>query len=634
MLFQVIKLNLSFNDFHYIPSNLSIFTRLKWLNLANNKIFALHRTSLENLKELNYLDLSHNNIQSWADIDSEALIPLINLNKLILSHNALRGFPDIIGATLKSDSLRELYLINCSVTDITSDIIEGFRNLTLLDLSQNNVVALNAQIKSSTLKSLTISNSSLEVIHASFLDLPKLIYLDISKNAKLEIFVGESNLEQLDASECDLDVIPKGNFPRLKSVILRGNHLRHLPPNAFESMNNIEQIDLSHNAITNIDVKAFLNTKKLQYVDLSYNTISALNSDTFNSNFKLQKLRLSRNYLRELINLNSESLTHLDLSMCEISRINRHSLSDLPLLKVLDLSQNSFSYIPDDFEAENLNILDMNSCRVVDLNNQTFSRMPKLQKLNLRSNRLTSGMHRSFFHNMTTVYLGDNSWRCECSDEEFRDLHDWLISDEVNSDYHDLICQSPENVEGYPWRHACAEQWNLISGREDRAWMYSLLLILALVILFCLILSVKRAIRLREARDEEQRRQNLTEARQRLQRMRRQETEVVHEVSQNAPDPRELQRPPTYAEAIRMPRLDTSQTSLSGSRGSLSGSKHSLHGSNPDLKTGVKKKRRRRKRLKAASAEDVRSMEKRRNVTEQSASDSEQTLRIYMESDV
>ncbi|GJQ65779.1 hypothetical protein Trydic_g11952 [Trypoxylus dichotomus] len=629
--YEVVSLDLSHNFFTEIPSALSEFKSLEWLDLSHNQIVALNRDALNGFDGLRSLDLSNNLFQSWSDIHNQVFASAPSLTWLYLSQNSLKGFPDIANDYLSSPTLQNLFLVNCSITNINSNFLQGLPQIELLDLSYNSIDVLSDQIQSDTLITLNLTDCGLQRIQDALYSLKALQLLKVGQNRQLKYFHAKSlTLRYLDAPDCDMSTIPTGSYPALIDAVFRGNHLRELPTEAFESMEFVHNVDLSRNAISRVASDAFFGAKSLIYLDMSYNTISDLDPKTFSSNFKLKTLKLSHNYLKEVINLDVESLLELDLSMCEISRVDRTSLSQMALLEYLTLSGNFISSIPDYWDAAKLKKLDLSNCRISTLSNRTFAAMPDLRALNLRGNRLTSNIRREFFNDIQVLYLGDNSWRCDCSDVDFRELYDWLVSD-VDTDLYDLICQSPATVEGYRWASACYEAWNIYHTRADRAWMYSLILILSMVLLFCVILSIKRAIRLREERDRETRAQNIIEARERLQRMRLQEHEGRIEESTNAPDPRESQRPPPYAEAINMPRLDSSHPSLAGSQFSLSGSRYNLGGSNPELKSPGQKRRRKR-RKKASSSEDLRSS--RTNTEMSTTSDTELNRRIYMESDV
>lgn len=625
-------MDLSRNFFTEIPRNLSDLPQLAWLDLSYNQIAALDSNALNGFNSLESLDLSGNHFQAWSSIDNQVFATLPNLRWLYLSHNSLKGFPDTAGGFLSSPTLLNLFLVNCSITNINENFLQDLPAITSLDLSNNNLDVWSAQIQSDTLITLNLTNSGLHKIQDSLYSLRALQLLKVGQNSQLKIFHARSHtLKYLDAPNCDLSSVPTGSFPALVDAVFRGNHLRELPSKAFESMEYVHNVDLSRNAISKVAADAFLGAKSLNYLDMSYNTLSQLDPTTFSSNFKLRTLKLSHNYLKEVVSLDIESLIELDLSMCEISRVGKDSLTQLALLEYLNLSANFINFIPDLWDAPSLKKLDLSNCRISSLTNYTFINMPNLRALNLRGNRLTSNIRRDFFNDVRILYLGDNSWRCDCTDSNFRELYDWLVSDQVDTDMYDLICQSPAAAEGYRWASACYEAWNLYHTRADRAWMYSLILILSMVLLFCIILSIKRAIRLREDRDREARAQNIVEARERLQRMRLEEHEATIQESGNAPDPRESSRPPPYAEAINMPRLDSSHPSLAGSQYSLSGSRYNLGGSNPELKSPGQKRRRKR-RKKASSSDDLRSS--RTNTEVSTTSDTELNRRIYMESDV
>lgn len=601
----MVVLDLSRNSFERIP-DLSAFKKLEVLNLSHNKINNISRNTLRGFDNLQVLDLSHNRLSEWLDIHREALEKAERLETLDLSHNTLGPFPEIYNS-LKSESLRVLKVSNCSISNVHGSILSELPQLEELIMSNNDLLNIKAQIKSATLITLDLSQCKVRHIDPAALEqLPNLNQLVIAQNYELKVFKCSSeSLEVLDASKCSLESVPKGRLPQLTSLIMNNNNVRYLSQYAFINMTRLQFLGLKHNAIAKVDKDAFYGLSTIHHIDLSYNTISWLEPRTFNQNFKLFRLDLSRNYLTMVPRFDIESLRVLDLSNCEIRVVNSDCLDLMPSLQELYLSRNVVARLPDYFQSDSLRYLDLSMCRISRLNNLTFASMPFLRKLDLTGNRLTSNIRVSHFPPNSDVYLEDNPWRCDCNYEQ-RELYEWL--ERLNDNMaHRLRCQSPENVEGYTWMSACLDEWAPKPINHAMVWLYAIGAIFVVLFLLCLAMSVFRAFGEKERRLRELEERERNEAVERLRRMRRQQLETMEMENRNAPDPRELQRPPSYTEALLMSTPHGSTASLSGSRQSLS------------TKAKVRRKRRREKG-ESSSVERTDSIEQTENAetTEQS----------------
>uniref|UniRef100_A0A1Y1MES8 LRRNT domain-containing protein n=1 Tax=Photinus pyralis TaxID=7054 RepID=A0A1Y1MES8_PHOPY len=597
---RVSRLDLSFNEFTSIPLTISTYKELHHLNMSHNKLLYIEEKSFQTLNGLEVLDLSHNLFKYWLDINKAALINLPSLYNLNLSHNPLQGFSDIfLHQPLRSNSLQTLLLINCSITNISDDLLLGFPNLKTLMLSNNPLLALTARLKSDTLQHLDLSNCNLQRMHPDGISsLTSLEYLSLAENYGLKKYSSRSkSLKHLDLSHCNLETVPSVSLPNLTGLILKGNHLRHIPANTFLNCPGLKNVDLSSNTIKKIDVFAFKPLKHVHNVDLSLNTIRDIPSATFNSNKQLTKLDLSRNYLDTVVQLSSDSLKWLDLSVCEIQHIDSQSLVLLPKLQTLNLSRNLIASIPDKLSAKSLRVLDLSRCGIFSLNILTLSALPSLRSVNLSGNRLTSGLKPSFFHRVSELNLEDNSWICDCKSQEFLEFYRWLQYSVTSSN--SLRCRSPENVAGYTWENACNQIWRPgENGNVKGTWMYVWAIIALSTVLCCLAIGIRNVRRRRRtARDQEVREAERQEEQERLRQIHERNLHYSTEyVDRNAPDPRELQSPPSYVEAMSMPRpiLSVSCSNLRGSQHSLR-SIQSYHNEN-SRKTKVRRKRRRNNR--------------------------------------
>lgn len=138
-------------------------------------------------------------------------------------------------------------------------------------------------------------------------------------------------------------------------------------------------------------------------------------------------------------------------------------------------------------------------------------------------NRLTEEpLHLIFSQNpsLHRIRLEDNPWRCDCG--HLRETYKFLTRSlmEANTQY--LICQSPENVSRLTWEQACHDAWQeSINISRDKAWGMLLISLLALVIVFGSIVSLRHAMKLKRQEHLERQELERAEARERLRLLQR-----------------------------------------------------------------------------------------------------------------
>ncbi|KAJ8923770.1 hypothetical protein NQ315_010352 [Exocentrus adspersus] len=584
---NVISLDLSYNSFTSFPDGLKNYRSLKYLNMSRNKISTLGHSHFEGLENLERLDLTFNYFHDWKDIHPGAFRHLKKLIYLDMSDNPLRSIPQFSNHLVIA-SMEILKLNNCSMRSIPVQVFNNLPNLRELHLARNPLNIINDSFEMGNLKFIDLSGCDLQYIgdHV-FKSLPALETLVIRNNDYLKRFSCNSeNLLYLDLSHCTLESVPTGNMRAVATLNLQGNFLRELPDRSFLNFLNLITLNLSYNAISVIRDNAFRGLDNVKVIDLSLNKLTYLNENTFLPTISLKTLNLSHNYINSIDSITSTSLKTLDVSYCEIYTINRFSLANLPKLIELSLARNFLSSLPDEWAADRLVFLDVSGCRIKSINNRTFEQMFYLRHINLSGNRLAT-IDPSCFLQALYVKIDDNQWRCDCP--KLKSMYEWLIEYSERTDR--LICDSPE-------RHEVA------------------------------VITVRRIHQVKENRMRELEETRRAQEREALERMHRLQRERREEQNRNAPDPREGQRPPSYNEALLLPRLDASLPNLTGSVHSLT-SRQSA--SNPDV-SKKNRPRRKRRRRKSDSSESRRAS---RNVGDTDTSDADVQLQTQapLESD-
>eukprot|EP00058_Branchiostoma_floridae_P026447 XP_002611938.1 hypothetical protein BRAFLDRAFT_126412 [Branchiostoma floridae] len=210
----------------HISFNLEGTKRVGHLNLSYNNLDYVDGGCLP--REVNVLDLQHNNIGRLA----YTVTALENLQYLDLSHNDIQS--EHYGPIYKASTLETLILDNNGFVGIDVVHEKGLVNLKTLTLSQNHIHVINSGnfrwlVK---LTYLDLSHNEINtVMPSAFRGLSRLRFLDLSynqiQNIEEKTFDGLGNLTQLNLAANRITAI--GNAFRhlygLKELILSSNSL-------------------------------------------------------------------------------------------------------------------------------------------------------------------------------------------------------------------------------------------------------------------------------------------------------------------------------------------------------------------------------------------------------------------------
>lgn len=358
----------------------------------------------------------------------------------------------VLGRGTVSDNNRTttITLRGCHLIDLAEDSLSGLPSLEDLDLSQNKINKLNFKVLDGTnkLKYLNLSYNELTELDDEFLkqnpnleilDLKynqifkidqglfdyavKLKQIDLSHNSIVgntlgeDIFKEVTKLEFLDLSENDLSEMPSGILEHMKvlnKLILDGCFLKELPIYSLKNnMATLTHLSLVSNEIDKLDNPlAFKNLVNLEILNLSGNLITHINENVFKPMLKLKILQLRSNMLKsipETAFMNIKKLGNLDLSHNKIEYIPVNAFRGTSL-KNLNLSDNRFSYLTDNFCLELSN-------SGAKLTKFYFSHNPWqcscLQQLLAEVKKYEIDYNNSHFDGQNPVCVTDNSFQCK-----------------------------------------------------------------------------------------------------------------------------------------------------------------------------------------------------------------------------
>ncbi|CAK1601775.1 unnamed protein product [Parnassius mnemosyne] len=570
---KVTNLNVSNNEILLFPQNLNKLVNLISLDLSGNQISHMPENALENLTSLELLNLSRNNFDTWMNLNpNDVLQTATNLKILDLSYNKFQTLENLANQELLiSSSLETLILDNCEITSIHGrSPLSGLINIRVLKINFNPLSRIQGLV-SPTLKSLYVSNCQLSSINQNELSyLPSLVYLQLSYNYDLILPISSTSpvsisLRYLDISFCNIMQINLAGFPNLRKALLSHNVIRYLESNNFINNSKLEYLDLSYNNIGSLKSDTFRGLGILKYLDLSWNEIANIPENSLLQMPSLTHLKLRRNYLTRVGHLKSTSVAILDMSYCEINTIGKDSLEDWQSLVDLDLSHNLLSNIPDSISSNTLKYLNLNYNRISAVSNNTFFMLPRLTGLGVIGNRFTAIWSKSYFDfnpYLERLDLGDNMWRCDCADGNMFDFYEFVtLEPNKKEESYNLICNSPVNLVGQTWLEACYFTWNpsdKVANADSLLW-FLVIMIVGLALCLLLVNGIRRSMNRRLASMQAERERQVEEARERLRQLR---MRAEQEALCNTPDPRDLVAPPSYDEALSMPKLNISCQSL------------------------------------------------------------------------
>ncbi|OZC09212.1 hypothetical protein X798_03756 [Onchocerca flexuosa] len=280
-------------------SFLDIKNVLELLDLSDNCLNNIPAQNLRNCIRLMYLDLSHNAIKEITNFE---LMNLPLLKELRINNNQISYIAPT--AFMNVPLLEHLYLRNNLISSIeTERLFQVFKNLEVLDLSENMLT------KVPSFKAL----SNLRQIHLNHNKISQIETLAFSSNRKLQLISLQSNqiismsrnsfdsLDELVVLNLANNAIKKiervmlDGMRNLQQLNLRNNSLNVLENLTFTSVSQITTLDLGHNSIHKIEKNVFTPLKNIFWLDLSSNLIKTIEKDTFRE--KIANILLNDNPL-------------------------------------------------------------------------------------------------------------------------------------------------------------------------------------------------------------------------------------------------------------------------------------------------------------------------------------------------
>ena len=359
------------------------FEKLQVLDIGNNQLSTLHNESFCGLKSLVNLRLAVNKIKtlprgSFACAEKLYSIDLSNNDVSVLDPQWFDGSQCLSTLTLyqskideiktipwNATNLQTLILANNNLNSVNRNTFVGLKNLKFLDFSRNKFLHMTVDTfeETNSLEEIIMLNLVEFTMTGSFRNMHQLVFLDMSYlHSRLKItsrgqFSNTSALRTLNLSRNYLEAEDLVQFKSNRSLFsglvslhtltLQLNHFDdfHQVPNAFITLWNLHELDLTDCRIQQIDSGIFRNLTSLTVLSLAANLIKIIPEKAFQDLQNLRTLKLKHNYItvieKQLFS-RTTSLQYLSLQNNQISTIDPFTL--LPTsLQVLIIANNPFT---------------------------------------------------------------------------------------------------------------------------------------------------------------------------------------------------------------------------------------------------------------------------------------------------
>lgn len=255
-------------------------------------------------------------IPEYFDKKTQEIVLMFS-NITTINNYVFHGLANVSIMLLQYNDIREVH----------ERAFDGLYNLMYLDLSHNKIVKMPSEV---------IQNN----------DKLNFLYLNHNEISISGPFLISTSLSVLDISFCKITFLPHDAFtgtPNITKLKINNNHITEFEMYAFRGLRKLEVLSSGNNLIRRLDSTLFLGLDELKYVDFSNNSISMLSPWLIENNRKMRYLFLKNNSLSVLNSepiLISESLSHLDISFCNITNIPPEAFIHVTNLTSLRMNGN------------------------------------------------------------------------------------------------------------------------------------------------------------------------------------------------------------------------------------------------------------------------------------------------------
>ncbi|XP_031632751.1 toll-like receptor 6 [Contarinia nasturtii] len=491
------RLDLSLNNIWSLPENLFCsLGDLNFLNISANRLQDINdlgfrekpKSEQPNGNMINESSTTNSSTKNNASSDGTRFGSkqpcTLDIDTLDASYNHFVLLPANGFGQLKR--LKHLKLHNNEISMVDDKALGGLRNLQILDLSSNRIVALPSELfkdPAQSIQEVYLQNNSISVLSPKLLsNLEQIQALDLSTNKitsgwiDKSTFAGLIRLVLLNLSNNKITNLEPEIFSdlyTLQILNLRHNQLESIAADTFAPMNNLHTLLLSHNRVKYLDAYSLNGLYVLSLLSLDNNVLSGIHPEAFRNCSSLQDLNLNGNELRTVplalkdmrllrtVDLGENQIVSLDepgfrgmsnlyglrLIGNNLENVTKNVFKDLPSLQILNLARNKISFVePGAFEmTSSIQAIRLDGNYLTEING-LFAHMPNLLWLNISDNKLEHfdyaqiplslqwlDLHKNELTELTNVYGLDNQLKLQTLDASFNRIEKVTPSSIPNS---------------------------------------------------------------------------------------------------------------------------------------------------------------------------------------------------------
>ncbi|XP_033634125.1 uncharacterized protein LOC117295536 [Asterias rubens] len=437
------------------------------------------------------------------------------------------GLPDIPYSSVRNNT-RALYLHGNMIQPLTGQSIRRFRQLRLLDISDNHVffISDDAFENQGKLVKLSLKGNNMTVIPVGALSkLRALRELDLTHNRISFLspmsFVNLTKLQNLSLGWNEIHLISGDAFigmDLLRILSLESNFLDEMPIGSLRGCNRLEHfygsnnnigtfvndsetlsqfsarswfepseptrlltLDLSHNVIDILSNSCYQGMTSLIYLDMTFNFIREFQLDLVVDLVSLDTLKLGNNPLSTLpptLLLNMTNLMNVEFPNCELSEIPLGFFTNLTQIQTIDFTNNGLSnaeFMHAVHQSPYLRHLYLGRNSLTELPADGLTGFFNLQILDLSENSLTKLPNLEGLESLETLDVSDN-FISRIGPHAFRDtriVHLDFARNEIQKVFESTFNEIPDlevvKVKGNPWVcDECGLQWTMDNPKYSR----------------------------------------------------------------------------------------------------------------------------------------------------------------------
>ena len=389
-----------------------------------------------------------------------------NLERLWLDFNKLSTLQHSMFIHGNFPNLKRLYLNNNEINDIEWFGDQEFTDRTRIVKKSMKFFNITSFDRMPKLEILCLKNNQISQIrNNTFAGLSNLQELYLSNNVldddsiEDDAFKGLSGVQILMLDNNLLRSVPNAvySLEMLTKLSMRNNKLTFISAGDFNSLENLEILDLGENRILLIENKAFpstlldlrLSQNEFDFIDseifheltnlrtlmMSSNKISVLPKDVFTKNTELENIYLDNNFLK-FINSSHFSNNKLSgdvwLNGNQIAFIGEGSFSSVKTAQNILLNDNELYDLPSDGMFQNILVrrqIRLDNNRLTRIKTNTFSNIT-CRYFKINNNEITE-IESNAFSKITVLATGENEDKktFDISNNPLRKLHSLAFND-------------------------------------------------------------------------------------------------------------------------------------------------------------------------------------------------------------